>query len=128
MKNHVKTIGLVVAVPFLLMADLSPDAPLGFVRVREAAAFIGAPMTPMSYAGVARRTTRRVVAVEATEVTAAGSRARKRSGSFTSSATLPPVMMPRTVGSLIMRSRSVSCVVRRDRCSSPASLSITVYG
>ena len=66
MKNHVKTIGLVLAVPFLLMADLSPDAPLGLVRVREAAALIGAPMTPMSYAGVARRTTRRVVATEAT--------------------------------------------------------------
>lgn len=69
MKNHVKTLGLVLAVPFLLMADLSPDVPLGFAGVREAAAFIGRPLTPMSYAGVARRTTRRVVATEAAVVT-----------------------------------------------------------
>jgi restriction endonuclease Mrr len=39
--------------------------------VRPAAAIIGMPFTPMSYAGVARRTTRRVVAVEATAATAA---------------------------------------------------------
>jgi hypothetical protein len=71
MKNHVKTIGLVLAVPFLLMADLSPDAPLGFAGVREAAAIVGAPMTPVSYAGVARRTTRRVVATETAVVVGA---------------------------------------------------------
>lgn len=31
--------------------------------MREAAAIVGAPLTPVSYAGVARRTTRRTVAV-----------------------------------------------------------------
>jgi hypothetical protein len=51
--------------------DLAPEAPLGVGFVREAVAIIGAPLTPMSYAGVARRTTRRVVAVEATAATAA---------------------------------------------------------
>jgi hypothetical protein len=55
----------------LLLADLAPEAPLGVGFVREAAALIGAPLTPMSYAGVARRTTRRVVATEATVATAA---------------------------------------------------------
>jgi len=64
MKNHVKTIGLVLAVPLLLMADLSPRSPLDFVGVREAAAFIGRPLTPFSFAGVARRTTRRVVVAD----------------------------------------------------------------
>ena len=34
--------------------------------VSEAQAIIGRPLTPMSYAGVARRTTRRAVAVGAT--------------------------------------------------------------
>ena len=55
----------------LLLADFSPQAPLGFSLVRESAAIVGAPLTPVSVAGVARRTTRRVVAVEATAATAA---------------------------------------------------------
>lgn len=41
-----------------LVADLSLDA--GLV-VSEAQAVIGRPLTPMSYAGVARRTTRRAI-------------------------------------------------------------------
>ena len=60
-----------LSLPALLLADLSPWAPLGVGWVREAAAIIGAPLTPVSYAGVARRTTRRVVATEATVATAA---------------------------------------------------------
>ena len=63
----------------LLLSDLAPEAPLGLGFLREAAALIGAPLTPMSYAGVARRTTRRLVAVEATAATAA-----------TAAAALPP--------------------------------------
>ena len=38
----------------------------------EAAARVGRPLTPMSYAGVARRTTRRAVAVGAAGAAAAG--------------------------------------------------------
>lgn len=41
-----------------MVADLSLDS--GFV-LSEAQAVIGRPLTPMSYAGVARRTTRRMV-------------------------------------------------------------------
>ena len=41
---------------------LAPQSPL----VSSAEARIGRPLTPMSYAGVARRTTRRAVAVGAT--------------------------------------------------------------
>lgn len=53
-----------------LMAALITDTALdgGFV-VREADARVGRPMTPLSYAGVARRTTRR--AIYATSVYAA---------------------------------------------------------
>ena len=40
------------------------DSPSSFVSSAEAR--IGRPLTPMSYAGVARRTTRRAVAVGAT--------------------------------------------------------------
>ncbi len=38
--------------------------------VSDAAAVVGAPLTPVSYAGVARRTTRRVAAAETVAVTA----------------------------------------------------------
>lgn len=64
--------GLVLAasLPFLLMADFAPQAPFGFTPVREALAVIGAPLTPMSYAGVARRTTRRAVVMTESTVAA----------------------------------------------------------
>jgi hypothetical protein len=75
MKNPLKLALVSLGLPALLLADLAPEAPLGLGFVREAAALIGAPLTPMSYAGVARRTTRRVVAVEATAATAAATSA-----------------------------------------------------
>jgi hypothetical protein len=46
-----------VAAMALFLADVSPEAPLGVTMPREAAAIVGAPATPMSVAGVARRTT-----------------------------------------------------------------------
>jgi len=69
LKNTLKPIALGLSLPLLLLADVSPEAPFGLMLTREAAAIIGRPFTPMSYAGVARRTTRRVVAVEATAAT-----------------------------------------------------------
>ena len=66
--------GFVVAtaLPLLHLAEVAPDAPLGFTLLRDAQAVVGAPLTPVSAAGVARRTTRRVVAAEtaATSATA----------------------------------------------------------
>jgi len=61
MKKTLKLSLLGLSLPALLLADLSSEAPLGIGFVRDAAAIIGAPLTPMSYAGVARRTTRRVI-------------------------------------------------------------------
>lgn len=49
---------LVAALVGALVMDVSLDS--GFV-VPEAQAVIGRPLTPMSYAGVARRTTRRAI-------------------------------------------------------------------
>jgi hypothetical protein len=60
----VKAVVLAAAMPTLWLADLSPGAPLGLGAGREAHAIVGAPMTPVSVAGVARRTTRRVVVAE----------------------------------------------------------------
>jgi hypothetical protein len=61
MKRLLKPYVLAAAAPLLLAAEVAPDAPLGVTLAREAAAVVGAPLTPVSYAGVARRTTRRAV-------------------------------------------------------------------
>lgn len=42
---------------FLWNGDISPSSKSGFVK--KAQAIIGRPLTPLSYAGVARRTVRR---------------------------------------------------------------------
>jgi hypothetical protein len=69
MKRTLKlALGLSLSVLFL--ADISPKAPLMVGSTREAAAIVGLPFTPVSVAGVARRTTRRVVAAETTAVAA----------------------------------------------------------
>jgi hypothetical protein len=62
---------LSAALPLLYLADLSPDAQPSLTLVREAQAIVGAPMTPVSVAGVARRTT--VRAASATAATSATS-------------------------------------------------------
>jgi hypothetical protein len=54
----------------LLSNGNMPSSQSGFVSGAEAR--IGRPLTPMSYAGVARRTTRRAVAVGAAGAAAAG--------------------------------------------------------
>jgi len=66
-----KATTLALVLPVLMLADLAPQAPLGLSLTRDAAAIIGRPFTPMSYAGVARRTTRRFVAFDAAATTAA---------------------------------------------------------
>jgi len=53
------------------VAEWVSDAPFKLSWVPEAQAIIGRPLTPMSYAGVARRTTRRTVAVASTAAVAA---------------------------------------------------------
>lgn len=71
MKRIVKLVLLAAGAVLFAAADFAPQAPLGLTYVREAAAIIGAPLTPMSYAGVARRTTRRVAYAETAAVTTA---------------------------------------------------------
>ncbi len=57
----VKSIVLGAALPVLFLIDFTGDAPSGLGLAREAHAVVGAPLTPVSVAGVARRTTRRTV-------------------------------------------------------------------
>lgn len=61
MKTLIKTLSFSVAMAGLWLMDLSPEAPFLPVIVADAEAVIGRPVTPVSYAGVARRTTRRAV-------------------------------------------------------------------
>jgi len=61
-----------MALPLLYLVGVSPDAPVGLTLLQEAHAVVGAPLTPVSAAGVARRTTRRaVVATSTTQAAAA---------------------------------------------------------
>jgi hypothetical protein len=66
-----KAFVVAAALPLLYLADAAPYGPLGWTLMRDAHAVVGAPATPLSVAGVARRTT--VRAASATAATAATS-------------------------------------------------------
>jgi hypothetical protein len=70
-----KAVALTLALPLLYLAAVSPDAPTALTLVPEAHAVVGAPLTPVSAAGVARRTTRRVVVAESTATQASAANA-----------------------------------------------------
>ena len=57
------------SIAVILVLEVSPESPLGMKLMSEAHAIVGAPLTPLSVAGVARRTTRRTVAVASTTAT-----------------------------------------------------------
>ena len=61
MKALVKSMAIAVTLAGLWLIDLSPEIPFTPVFVADAGAVVGRPATPVSYAGVARRTTRRAV-------------------------------------------------------------------
>jgi len=69
MKRLTKSLVFAVTFAGLWLADFSPEIPLIPVLVGDAGAIVGRPLTPVSVAGVARRTTRR--AVYATSVSTA---------------------------------------------------------
>ncbi len=71
MKIGLKALVFVCSLFFMFGLDFVDGISPRVVFVRNAEAIIGMPFTPMSYAGVARRTTRRVVATEATVATTA---------------------------------------------------------
>ena len=60
-----KAFVIAAALPLLHLADVAPDAPRGLTLIREAHAIVGAPATPMSVAGVARRSTVRAASATA---------------------------------------------------------------
>jgi hypothetical protein len=64
MKFVFKPLVLAGALAALVAVDFATDAPFGLRLMGSAHAIVGVPLSPVSYAGVARRTTRRVVATE----------------------------------------------------------------
>jgi len=62
--GKLKALVLTMALPPLYLVGASPDAPGVLTLAPDARAVVGAPLTPVSAAGVARRTTRRVVVAE----------------------------------------------------------------
>jgi hypothetical protein len=82
------SIPMLVAGSMLLLpvAELVPFSPIGFGQVGEAHAVVGAPMTPGSVAGVARRT--------AVRTTAAASSAASASQAQAQAAAKPPAPAP----------------------------------
>jgi len=78
--RNLKALAVTTALPLLYLAGVAPDAPAGLTLQQEAHAVVGAPLTPVSAAGVARRTTRRVVVAEtsATQAAAASTAATQQ--------------------------------------------------
>ena len=75
-----KAFVITMALPLLCLGGVAADAPAGLTLLQEAHAVVGAPLTPVSVAGVARRTTRRVVVAEtsATQAAAASTAATQQ--------------------------------------------------
>lgn len=75
-----KALAFTMALPLLYLAGVAPDAPAGLTLLQDARAVVGAPLTPVSVAGVARRTTRRAVVAEtsATQAAAASTAATQQ--------------------------------------------------
>jgi hypothetical protein len=71
--NPRKALVIGALLPLLYLADASHESPAGLTLMPLAHAIVGAPVTPVSVAGVARRTTRRVVAAETTAAAASTS-------------------------------------------------------
>ena len=60
-----KALAIAAALPLLYLGDVAPDAAPALTLIRDAHAIVGAPATPVSVAGVARRTTVRAASATA---------------------------------------------------------------
>jgi hypothetical protein len=118
-----KSLVLGASVAALFVADVAPDAPLGLRLAPAAHAIVGMPLTPMSYAGVARRTTRRVVYTEAAVATTAAAGAAAASAAAAQPKPPPPppacITAPRSRATTSCTSRRSPEFNRRTPCPIP---------
>jgi hypothetical protein len=77
-KNKSKAFIVAFVLPLLYLASVTPDAPTVITLVPEAQAVVGAPLTPVSAAGVARRTTRRVAVASTSSASATSATAQQQ--------------------------------------------------
>jgi len=98
MKNHFARISLMLLLPALWLLDLAPEAPWTPVLVKPAEAVVGRPATPVSVAGVARRTTRRAVVYSST---ASASAAQQQQAAQQQAAAQPPQPAAPPKGSVV---------------------------
>jgi hypothetical protein len=98
MKAIYKYSVLTIALAGLWLADFAPDAPFVPVFPGPAEAVIGRPLTPVSGAGVARRTTRR--AVYATSASASAAQ-QQQAAQPQQAAPAPAALPPGTVVSAL---------------------------
>jgi hypothetical protein len=75
MKAYLMPIVLTASLVLISVADFLPDSPLRLGLVRNAEAIIGMPWTPLSFAGVARRSMYREAAWNAAAMNVAASNA-----------------------------------------------------
>ena len=104
MKSLVKPLALGAGLLLMLCADLEPDTPLTLRLLRPAEAIIGMPLTPMSYAGVARRTAYREVAVTSAAVAATSASAVAAANASAAAARAvapPPAGGPVPIGTVL---------------------------
>jgi hypothetical protein len=94
MKIAFKTVVFVGSLWFMFSVGFLDQIPLKIAFVSEAEAIIGAPLTPMSAAGVARRTTRRVVATEAAVATTTAATATAAAAASAPKPAAPPAAPP----------------------------------
>ena len=95
MKTILKPTLLAAVLVLSLGGDFAGETPLTFRFMPEAEAFIGRPATPMSVAGVARRTAYRSVAATTTAAAASASAAAAASASAAkAAAAAPPAPAP----------------------------------
>lgn len=90
----------------LVAAELAPVSSVHIGFISEAQAIVGAPLTPVSVAGVARRTTRRAVVatsatVAATSTAAATTAAASTAAAQSAAAPPPPAGAPLAIGTIV---------------------------
>jgi len=83
------TFALGAALIAISVVDWAIDVQPGLGWIPEAQAIVGRPLTPVSVAGVARRTTRRAVAVESTAAAASASAAAATAAQPTATTAVP---------------------------------------
>jgi hypothetical protein len=106
MKIAFKTLVFILSLVFTFFADFTVQPAHRVAFVKEAQAVIGMPFTPFSYAGVARRTTRRVVATEAAVATTA---AATSAAATASAAAAQPLAAPAVPIGTVVQTLPAGC-------------------